>query len=364
MAATVAIRAPRLNLAGLLARGAVWLALAAALVAVGVAGPNWAGYGTEAALYVLVGLSVNVILGYTGQISLGHQGLVGAGALFAAYVSAVAGLPFPFAVVIGAVSGAVFALGIGFVALRISGLYLALVTLVVGVTLQESLFDAAGLTGGGAGQPANRPAVLLDSGNARYYFLCVGLVALFYYLDVRLIKSKAGRAFLAIKADERVAAADGINVVGYKLLAFVLSGFVAGTAGALLAFKSQEFVGSDYSFQLALLFVVMTVVGGAGSRYGVAVGSALLGLLHTAIAGFGPFKSFAGLFPAATGANILQFGPDFIAAMLLILTLVFNPGGLAQQLSPFVRWLRGGPLLAPGTRRGAPVPVEGSRVRP
>lgn len=363
MAVSVAVRTPRLPLAGMLARGLVWLALLCGLVAVGLAGPNWAGYGTSAALYVLVGLSVNVILGYTGQISLGHQGLVGAGALFAAYVSAVAGFPFPLAVLVGAASGAVFALGIGFVALRISGLYLALVTLVVGVTLQESLFGAAGLTGGGAGQPANRPASLLDPGNARYYFLCVGIVAAFYYLDVRLTKSKAGRAFLAIKADERVAAADGVNVVGYKLLAFVISGFVAGTAGALLAFKSQEFVGSDYSFQLALLFVVMTVVGGAGTRYGVAVGSALLGLMHTAIAGFGPFRSFAGLFPTQTAANILQFGPDFIAALLLILTLVFNPGGLAQQLGPVVRWLRGGAFTQPRSRHAASPTLEGSRAR-
>lgn len=343
MTISATVRPARYPLASTLARGLAWLAIAGVILAMGALGPTWADHATTAVLYVLVGLSVNVILGYTGQISLGHQGLVGAGALFGAYTAAVAGWPFAAAVVAGAVAGAALALVMGFVALRISGLYLALVTLVTGVTLQQSLFEVPSLTGGGAGQPANRPGLLFS--NSRYYYLCVAVVVVVYYLDVQLTRSKAGRAFLAIKADEKVAAATGINVVGYKLLAFVLSGTLAGVAGALLAFKSQEFVGSDYSFQLALLFVVMTVVGGAGSRYGVVVGSVLIALINNAIAGFGPFKAFAGLFPAQLGYNILQFGPDLIGALLLVLTLVFNPGGLAAQLAPVARWLTPRPAL-------------------
>jgi branched-chain amino acid transport system permease protein len=327
----------------------------AAVLIAGLSGANTAAYATTAAVYVLVGLSLNVILGYTGQLSLGHQGLMGSGALFAAYMSTKHGVSFLIAVAIGGVVGAAVALLIGFAALRIRGLYLALVTLVVGITLQGSLFEVPSLTGGGAGEAANRPTIL--SSNDRYYFVCVAVCVAAIYLDTRLVKSKVGRAFAAIKEDERVAAAFGVNVMGYKLLAFVISGGLAGVAGGLFAFSTQQFNGNDFSFLLALTFVLMTVVGGAGSRAGVAVGSILFAILHTFLANFFLFKDFAGLFSTGLHNNILQFGPDFISAVLLLITLAVNPRGLAQQIDPIVRWMTGGEL-----RFGAHASLPGQEV--
>jgi branched-chain amino acid transport system permease protein len=163
------------------------------------------------------------------------------------------------------------------------------------------------------------------------------------YVDRRLTASKAGRALLAIKADERVASSMGINVVGYKLFAFVLSGVLAGVAGALYAFSSQEFTGSDYNFNLAVLFVLMTVVGGVGSPAGVVVGSIFFALLGSLLPTLRPFKWFAHLFSTQAASNILQYGSGFVGAMLLLLTLTLNPGGIAQQIAPLTRWLSGGP---------------------
>lgn len=334
--------APRLDLSGLGARAAAWAVLVGGVLAIAGTGPNVTGYAITAAIYVLVGLSLNIILGYVGQLSLGHQAFVGTGALFAAYLSKAQGLPFVADVVIGGLAGAALALVIGFVALRIRGLYLALVTLVVGITLQGSLFEVPALTGGGAGESANRPSVLLSNG--RFYLVCVAVCVAVFYVDARLERSKAGRALLAIKEDERVAFSFGVDVMGYKLLAFVLSGLIAGVAGGLFAFSTQQFNGNDFSFQLALTFVLMTVVGGAGSRVGVAVGSIIFALLHTVVSHAGPFVSFANLFPSSVSANVLQFGPDLIGAFLLLLTLAFNPGGLAQQLKPLSRWMVGGPF--------------------
>jgi branched-chain amino acid transport system permease protein len=336
-------------------RAAAWAAVGAVVLIAGLSGPNTAAYATTAAVYVLIGLSLNVILGYTGQLSLGHQGLMGAGALFAAYMSTKHGVPFPVAVAIGGVVGAAVALLIGFAALRIRGLYLALVTLVVGITLQGSLFEVPALTGGGAGEAANRPSIL--SSNDRYYFVCVGVCVAAMYLDSRLVKSKVGRAFAAIKEDERVASAFGVNVMGYKLLAFVLSGCVAGVAGGLFAFSTQQFNGNDFSFLLALTFVLMTVVGGAGSRAGVAIGAILFAVLHSFLASFFLFKDFAGLFSTGLHNNILQFGPDFISAVLLLITFAINPRGLAQQIDPIVKWMSGGEF-----RFGGREPVSGQEV--
>jgi branched-chain amino acid transport system permease protein len=360
MAEAIAAAVPeRSRLAGFVARAGVWAALAAVVVWVGTLGPNRSADATLAAIYVTVGLSLNVILGYIGQLSLGHQGLVGAGALFAAYLSTARAVPFPVAVAAGAAAGGLFALVVGVVALRIRGLYLGVVTLVVGITLQSSLFEVPALTGGGAGEPANRPGVLLA--DDRYYYLCVAVAVAVLLLDWRITSTKAGRAFAAIKEDERVAAAYGVNVVGYKLLAFVVSGVLAGLAGGLFAFSSQQFNGNDFSFSLALTFVLMTVVGGAGSRAGVVAGSVLFALLHQVISHLSAFQDFARLFPASVAPNIVQFGPDLIGALLLLLTLAFNPRGLAQQLDPLVRWMTGGPL-----RFGSDAPLElgGTRARP
>lgn len=356
---SVPIPAHLLRPAGTAARVLAWLALVTGVLVVAALSPTWAADGTTAAIYVLVGLSLNVILGYTGQLSLGHQGLVGAGALFSAYLATAQGVPFAACVAIGGLVGAGFALLIGFVALRIRGLYLALVTLVVGITLQGSLFEVPALTGGGAGEAANRPSLLL--GNGRFYLVCVGICVLAFYLDWRLTSSKAGRAFAAIKEDERVAAAFGVNVMGYKLLAFVISGALAGVAGGLFAFATQQFNGNDFSFQLALTFVLMTVVGGAGSRAGVAIGSVLFAILHDFLASWSLFKDFAKIFPGTTAPNVLQFGPDLIGALLLLITLAFNPGGLAQLADPIVHWMTGGQFKSP---EAGPSQAEVARGRP
>ena len=330
----------RPNVLGLVLRGLVWLALAGVVAICAGSGETVASYAGEAAIFVIVGLSLNVIIGYTGQLSLGHQGFVGSGALLAAYASTAHNAPFVVALLFGALAGGISALLVGFVALRISGLYLSLVTLVFGVTLQQSLFQVRALTGGGAGEAANRPSILQS--NARFFLICIVVAIATTYLDYRLTRSKAGRAMLAIKSDERVAASMGINVVGYKLFAFVLSGLLAGMAGGLLAFWSQQFTGSDYTFNLAILFVLMTVVGGAGSRAGVIVGSIFFALLDKLLPSLRPFKWFAGLFPTDTASNIVQFGSGFVGALLLLLTLTLYPGGIAQQIAPLVRWLSGG----------------------
>jgi branched-chain amino acid transport system permease protein len=332
----------RIRAIGWVPRGVVWLVLAGVVAICASTGETVASYGTQAAIFVIVGLSLNVIIGYTGQLSLGHQGLVGSGALIAAYMSTAHDAPFAVAMLCGAAAGGVCALVVGAVALRISGLYLSLVTLVFGVTLQQSLFQVRALTGGGAGEPADRPTFLLS--NARFFLVCVALAVATVYVDYRLTRSKAGRAMFAIKADERVAASMGINVVGYKLFAFVLSGLLAGMAGSAYAFWSQQFTGSDYSFNLAILFVLMTVVGGVGSRAGVIVGSIFFALLQSLLPTLRPYKWFAQLFPSDIASNIIQFGPGFVGALLLLLTLTFNPGGIAQQIAPVVRWLTGGRL--------------------
>ncbi len=330
---------------------------------------DYAAVAADACIYAIVGLSLNIIIGYTGQLSLGHQGFVGLGAFAAAYSLTVQQVPFALTFVIAALVAGLFAVVLGLVALRITGLYLALITLVFGLTLEGSVFEIPEFTNQGAGQSANRPDWLIDDG--RFYLFCLAFLVAAVFLDYRLLKSKTGRALLALKENERVAEAFGINVTRYKLIAFTLSGALAGVAGALLAYRLGIVTGSGFGFFLALTFVLMTVVGGLGNRLGVILGSTLFasldflleGPLHFVERGF----TYVLELPGFDSANVAQFDVQFIGAFLLLLTLVQFPGGIAQQNKAFFDWLSGKPfsvhtLLHPGKESG-PGTVEGSSVR-
>ncbi len=258
-------------------RGVVYALVAYAVLYLAQINPDVAGRAAGAVTFAIVGLSLNIIIGYTGQLSLGHQGFFGVGAFTAAYVSFNSELgqprdvPFPVAILAAMVMGAAFALLLGVVALRITGLYLSLITLVFGLTLEVSLFEQEDLTGGGAGAQVERPEFFFE--NSRYYFLCLAILAVVVYIDWRLTRTKTGRALLALRENERVAAAFGVNVTAFKLLAFVLSGALAGLAGALFVYNLGSTSSGDYNFFLGLTFVLMIVVGGLNSRVGVILGS-------------------------------------------------------------------------------------------
>lgn len=325
---------------------------------------HYAPIAADAAIYAIVALSLNIVIGYTGQLSLGHNGFFGIGAFAAAYSLTVKGVPFAATFVIAALAGAVFALVMGVVALRITGLYLALITLVFGLTLEDSLFQVAWLTNEGAGQPANRPDWLFSETN--FFYFCAGFVLLAVYLDWMLLRSKTGRALLALKENERVAEAFGINVTAFKLLAFVLSGALAGIAGALFAYRIGIVTSSGLGFGLALTFVLMTVVGGLGSRLGVIIGGGFFAsldfLLHETFLQKGTDKVLT-ILPDGLAPNVDQFLVGFLGAFLLINTLVLYPGGIAQQIRPITRWLGGGRFTLHDDSDSGPAAVEGSSVR-
>jgi branched-chain amino acid transport system permease protein len=323
---------------------------------------QYVAVATDACIYAIVGLSLNIVIGYTGQLSLGHQGFVGVGAFTAAYALTVQGVPFAVTFVLAGLLAAAFALVIGLVALRITGLYLALITLVFGLALETSLFEVPEFTNQGGGQPAVRPDWLFDDG--RYYLFCLAFLVAAVYVDWRLMKSKVGRALLALKENERVAEAFGINVTAYKLIAFTLSGTLAGVAGALLAFRIGIVTGSGFGFFLALTFVLMTVVGGLGNRLGVIIGSTIFAVLDFVLTET-PVHVVEEFFFRTDAMK--QFAPQFIGAFLLLLTLTQFPGGIAQQFKAFFDWLGGKPfnwhdVLHPGKESG-PGTVEGSSVR-
>lgn len=297
--------------------------------------PGWIAKG---AIYVIVGLSLNILIGYAGQVSLGHQAFVGIGSFTSALLVDRAELPFYLGVVASVFMGAFTALLLGIVALRLKGLYLALITLAYGLLSEHVLFSFP-LLAGGVGAP--RPPGF--EGDAAYAYLCMIFVALVLLLDWRLMKSKAGRAILAIRENEIAAASFGINVVRYKLMAFMLSGAFAGIAGALLGHLSQQVSAATFDFTLAMTFVLMTVVGGLGSRAGIFIGA-----------------MFFAIFPL----KFNQFVDAVLIAspVLLLMTLTMFPGGLGQQFRPIIDWVSGKPFSM--KKHDAGIQSGGGGVRP
>jgi branched-chain amino acid transport system permease protein len=293
---------------------------------------------TKAVTYAIIGLSLNVLIGYTGQISLGHQAFVGIGAFTSAYMMSQSEQPFLIAVIIAMVVGGAQAAVLGLVSLRVRGLYFALVTLSYGLFAEKTLFKIEALTGGAAGQNAPRPGGF--ESEHRYFYLCIAFLAAVLWIDARLMKSKGGRALLALRENPRVASTFGVNVRRYTLFAFTISGVFAGLGGALLAHNNTQVSSVGFDFQLALIFVIMTVVGGLKSRPGIVIGSAffaLTGYMIENIPGVNTaLRSIPGLPDLTPGAAALVLGP-----LLLLLTLTVFPGGIGQQIRPITQWLLG-----------------------
>jgi branched-chain amino acid transport system permease protein len=327
----------RPNAAGWVARAGVVAGVAALVFLLPAARGNVEVHiYTTAVIYAIIGLSLNVLLGYTGQISLGHQAFVGIGAFTSAYMVTVHRQPFVAAVGMAMVVGAVQALVLGAVSLRITGLYFALVTLAYGTMAEESLFNIQRLTGGSAGQPAPKP--MWFTTDLRYYYLCIAFLAAVIWVDWRLMKTKGGRALSAVRENPRVAATFGTDVKVYTLMAFVVAGVFAGLGGALLAHNDTFVVRDLFNFQLALVFVIMTVIGGLRNRAGVVIGSAFFALV-----GYFFDKLFShGLQVPGLKSLPKEYAPIVIGPMLLLFTLTRHPGGVGQQIRPLQRWLRGG----------------------
>lgn len=327
---------------GWIARGVAWAFLAwlVLLYPANIASPFEvpafdANRMSEAAIFAIIGLSLNVLIGYAGQVSLGHQAFVGIGAFTSAYVVTELSQEVVLGVLVAALVGAVQSLLLGLVSLRLTGLYFALVTLVYGVMAQQSIFAIESFTGGTAGKLAPRPTGF-ESDYRYYYFALIGLVIVLL-IDWRMLRTKGGRAVLALRENPRVAQTWGIDTKAYTLFAFAIAGLFAGVGGGLLAHRDLQVVANPFDFNLALVFVLMTTVGGLRNRTGVVLGSMFFAFLRN---GFLVEKlRLAG--PLEVVDLSPEFAPLVFGPVLLLVVLTRLPGGFGQLARPFQEWLAG-----------------------
>ena len=234
---------------------------------------------------ITLAVSLNLINGYTGQFSLGHAGFMAIGAYVSAYLSTeqsaglftalgvgTVGLSTVFlgSLLLGGIAAAIAGLAVGIPSLRLKGDYLAIVTLGFGEIIRV-IIQTTEAVGGARGY----------SGIANYttLFWTYTIAALTVYIVLSMIDSTYGRGFLTVRDDEIAAEAIGINTTRYKVTAFTLGAFFAGIAGGLYAHTTTYINPSGFDFQLSIQIVIMVILGGMGSTWGVVLAAIVLTLL-------------------------------------------------------------------------------------
>jgi branched-chain amino acid transport system permease protein len=238
-------------------------------------------------LDAIVGLSLVVLTGWAGQVSLGQFGFAAIGGLVAAYLAQHAGVSFWLAVPIASLVTAGVAVLVGIPALRIPGLYLAVATFAFAAVVQDLFFDRQLF---GWAQPSggvSRPQLfVIDFDDQRaMYFLCAVALALSIVLVVNLRRGRFGRVLIAVRENEANAEAAGISVMRMKLAAFGVAGLMCGFAGALLAFQQQSVNAADYSVTASITAFVQVVIGGISSVFGPLLGSGYVNGLNFSLSG-------------------------------------------------------------------------------
>lgn len=304
-------------------------ASALAVLALGFMAAYWVGMSdyysriiASAGLAMIVVIGLNILTGLGGQLSLGHAGFYAVGAYGAAILSVRAGLPILLAMLIGGVLAAVLGLVLAIPALRVSGPYLAMVTLAFGLIIHSIALNFPGLTGGAAGLFPVPGIEFLghELTLEQLNYVIVVLVAAGVYSLGSLIQSRWGRALRAISGNSLAAASSGVPVVRGKRLAFVVSAALAGMAGSLYA-TVNGFVNPDpFDFHLSILFLTMLMVGGIGTLWGPIVGVLVMTVVERSLSGVAEIRLA-------------------IYAVALLLILRFLPQGIVGTLGSLVRRL-------------------------
>lgn len=278
-------------------------------------GRYWAFVLVLAGCYFLGALGYNILLGLAGQVSFGQAAFFGIGAYASSILMLRIGLPAWAAVLLGGLLAGLTAYPIGIPALKISGHYLALVTLAFSEGIVVIFREWVSMTDGPYGLKVPRgtfgPWVL--KGEPLYYFV-MAIVVILAILAYNIDRSRIGRAFKAIRDGEVAASSLGIDLMNYKAMAFALSGFYTGVGGALLALATGVLMPWDFDFRLTIALLTMVVVGGLRS---IILGSALGAVLLT-------------YFPEWT-SKMLEL-KELMFGLLLLLCFLFLRGGLVGLL--------------------------------
>jgi branched-chain amino acid transport system permease protein len=286
----------------------------------------WTGIANQTFIAVIGALALNLLMGTTGQISLGHAGFVAAGAFTVAALVTHLGLPIGATLIAALIVGAVLGVLVGLPALRLKGLYLAVSTLAAHFVIIVGLGQYQALISYGSGFSIPAPSILgveISSERHWYYFLLVAALCVLL-LNVNWLRSAYGRAWMAIRHRDITAESLGINAARYKLLAFSASTSLTCFSGALWAYHTAFVSVEAFDFHMLIQYLAMVIIGGLGSILGACLGAVFVIALPHLIS---LTVERIPLLQALGGKTFeLQIG---LFGLIMLLFLILEPRGLA-----------------------------------
>ena len=270
---------------------------------------------------------LNILTGYCGQISIGHAGFMAVGGYTSAILCAKLGVPFWAALPCAALAAGIAGLIFGLPSLKIRGFYLIMATIAAQFIIIWTIIQLRSITGGADGLSVPRPVIgsIVLSSKTNYFYLVMGFTCLATLLAKNIVRTRAGRAFIAIRDNDLAAEVMGVSLWSYKLQAFFIGCVYAGVAGSLLI-HYYSFASTDqFPFMDSVWYLGMLIVGGMGSTTGAIFGAVALKLLDELVTMVGPILSAVVAPQAAASLALISHG------LIIIIFLIFEPRGLHHR---------------------------------
>jgi branched-chain amino acid transport system permease protein len=309
---------------------------------------SWLGVSSLICITIITTLGLNILVGYCGQLSIGHAGFMAVGAYTTAILTYKVGIPLMPALICSGLSAGLVGMIFGIPSIRIKGFYLAITTIAAQFIIIWVINHWSGLTGGFVGINVPRDSILtfiqtiiepilgplLFLMDKRYndeinnFYLIVVITVICIFLAKNIARGRVGRAFIAIRDNDLAAEVMGINLLYYKLMAFFIGCFFAGIAGSLFAHWVGFINAENFTIADSILYIGMIIIGGLGTTIGPIFGTSLIRILQQAILFISPMLEKT--FPTLTAGFTSGLAP-MIFGLVIILFLIIEPRGLAHR---------------------------------
>ncbi|MGY4623019.1 branched-chain amino acid transport system permease protein [Bradyrhizobium sp. USDA 4486] len=316
----------------------------------------WLSILIQIGIFSIAALGLNILVGFTGQISIGHAAFFLLGAFTSAYISNNAPIPVFFAIPLTGVITAMVGLIFGIPAARLKGLYLVIATLAAQYILLDFFSRAEWFSGGSVPASANPFSIFGYTlrGDKQYFYVVLAYVLASYILVTNLMRTRDGRALVAIRDHYLSAEIMGINLTKYRTLSFGLAAFFAGIAGALYAHYQLVVSQEGFGIERSILFLAMIIIGGTGSIMGTLMGTAFVVLLPETMEFISLYLKGGAIDKALSLNNNITFLREIAIGLIIIAFLMFEPDGLAHRWRQIKAYWKLYPVLALSTETHEP----------
>lgn len=293
----------------------------------------WLSVANRAGIMIVAATGLNIMVGYCGQLSIGHTAFMAVGAFTSAALTKL-NLPFPVALIAAGLGAGIVGLIFGLPSVRVKGFYLAISSFAALTIILWIINNWTSVTGGfnGTKVPVAALGSLKFNSEFSMFYLIFVVTVICTFLAKNLVRTRTGRAFVAIRDNDLAAEVMGVNVFYYKMLAFFIGCFLAGIAGSLMAHWSGSVSAENFPFKDSILYVGIIIIGGLGTSLGPILGVVFIEALDVLVTKLSPALQSA--FPGLPGGFTSGVAP-VVFGLAIVLFLILEPRGIAHRWNLF-----------------------------